>query len=90
VNSYQPGQTLAPVFCYRFDKDHDFSIFFVSHAAPPIRHLKNVETGMQRMEVFLKSRVTFLSFRFASILPFSQVVAASVVPLQLILNMKSI
>jgi hypothetical protein len=89
----EPGQTLAPVFVTALTKITIYFLFFGPSAAPPLRHLKNVETGHSGEAAdgsFSKRGVTFLSLRFAPVLPFSQLVAAAVVPLQLISNMKSI
>jgi hypothetical protein len=50
-----PGQTLAPVFVTALTKMTIYFLFFGPSAAPPLRHLKTVETGTQRMEVFQKA-----------------------------------
>jgi hypothetical protein len=66
-----PGQTLAPVFVTASPKIRIiFYIFFGPSASSSLRHLKNVETGAQRMDFFSKCGVTFLSLRFAPLLPF--------------------
>jgi hypothetical protein len=93
TNFMYPGQTLAPVFVTALTKITFIFLFFGPSAAPPLRHLKNVKTGRSGGAAdgsFSKNGVTFLSLRFAPVLPFSQLVAATVVPLQLISNMMSI
>jgi hypothetical protein len=50
-----PGQTLAPVFVTTMTKIAILFLFLGPSAAPSLRHLKNVETGTQRMEIFQKA-----------------------------------
>jgi hypothetical protein len=50
-----PGQTLAPVFVTALTRITIYFLFFGPSSAPPLRHLKSVETGTQRMKVSQKA-----------------------------------